>query len=342
MSVVVTGASGHIGHNLVRELLTQGRKVRALVHTRPAGGSASADASINALASLGTELVHGDVCDRGSLDRAFAGAEVVYHLAAHISISPEEDHRCEPVNVEGTRNVVAACRAAGVRRLVHFSSVHALWAEGVSHRDGASAPIDERHELADRPEALPYDRSKARGEKVVLQAVAEGLDAVIVNPGAVIGRHDYRPSAQGSALIDFVKRRVPALVEGGYNWVDVRDVVAGAIAAETRGRRGERYLLTGHPLSIKQLAQRLESATGHSVPRFVTPLWLARVASPFVVTASKLLGTRPLVTPYSLQIIAANYHFKHDKAAAELGYSARPIEETLVDMFDWYRQNGYV
>lgn len=344
MNIAVTGASGHIGNNLVRSLVEGGHKVRVLLHRPPAAGAKSggSDDSSRALADVACEHVIGDVCDRASLDQAFAGADHVYHLAAHISISPAEDARCEPVNVEGTRNVVAACRQAGVRRLIHFSSVHALWSEGVSHRDGASHPIDERHELADRPEALPYDRSKARSEKVVLSAVADGLDAVIVNPGAVLGRHDYRPSAQGSAIIDWVKGRVPALVEGGYNWVDVRDVVSGAIAAAERGRRGERYLLTGHPLSFQELARCLEATSGQRMPRFVTPLWLARLASPAVVATSKLLGTRPLVTPYALQIIACNYHFKHDKARGELGYEPRPIEETLSDMLTWYRSAGYL
>ncbi len=341
MNIAVTGASGHIGNNLVRSLVDAGHKVRVLLHRPPTSDGAPGDAG-RALADVSCEHVLGDVCDPVSLKQAISGADHVYHLAAHISISPDEDSRCEPVNVEGTRNVVTACREAGIRRLIHFSSVHALWCEGIGHREGAAHPIDERHELADRPEALPYDRSKARSEKVVLAAVAEGLDAVIVNPGAVIGRHDYRPSAQGSALLDWVKGRVPALVEGGYNWVDVRDVVSGAIAAAERGRRGERYLLTGHPLSFQELAGHLETASGKRMPRFVTPLWLARMASPLVVATSKLLGTRPLVTPYALQIIACNYHFKHDKAKAELGYTPRPIEDTLGDMLAWYRSAGYL
>ena len=341
MNIAVTGASGHIGNNLVRSLVDAGHKVRVLLHHPPTSQGVASDTG-RALADVPCEHVLGDVCDPASLKQAFAGADHVYHLAAHISISPDEDARCEPVNVEGTRNVTAACRETSVRRLIHFSSVHALWCEGIGHREGAAHPIDERHELADRPEALPYDRSKARSEKVVLAAVADGLDAVIVNPGAVIGRHDYRPSAQGSALLDWVRGRVPALVEGGYNWVDVRDVVSGAIAAAERGRRGERYLLTGHPLSFQELAGHLESASGKRMPRFVTPLWLARMASPLVVATSKLLGTRPLVTPYALQIIACNYHFKHDKAKAELGYTPRPIEDTLGDMLAWYRSAGYL
>lgn len=343
MKIAVTGACGHIGNNLIRTLVDQGHQVRALVHDRgnSAGKSGSAT-SPRALAGVSCDPVLGDVASPESLERAFEGADHVYHLAAHISISPAEDAGCEPVNVEGTRNVIAACRKQGVRRLIHFSSVHALWSEGVGHKDGASAPIDEQHPLADRPEALPYDRSKARAERVVLAAVAEGMDAVIVNPGAVLGRHDYRPSAQGSAILDWVKGKIPALVEGGYNWVDVRDVVDGAIAAAERGRRGERYLLTGHPLSFHELAQRLEQSSGIRMPRFVTPLWLARMASPAVIAASKLLGTRPLITPYALQIVACNYHFKHDKAAAELGYSPRPIEDTLTDMLGWYKQEGYL
>lgn len=327
MTVVVTGASGHIGNNLVRTLVERGRRVRAVVHSDENRGLAGLS---------GVEQVRGDVCDQASLDRAFAEADVVYHLAAHISISDDEDHRVDAVNVQGTRNVVAACERAGVRRLIHFSSVHALWGHP------AHLPIDENSELADRPDALAYDRSKAQAEKAVLAAAARGLDAVIVNPGAVLGPNDFRPSAQGSFLIDLCRRKMPALVQGGYNWCDVRDVVTGALAAEERGRRGERYLLAGHPLSVSELAQVVQQMSGVRVPRMVTPLWMARLAAPGFMVVSKALGKRPLFTKHALQILGSNYQFKLDKARRELGYSPRPISETIGDSVSWYRSAGYL
>jgi len=349
MTVVVTGASGHIGNNLVRALLeqsgqpgqadqpvqpglpaqkaeTQRRKVRVLVYGPDSRG----------LSGLDVEEVRGDVRDPASLRRAFSGAEIVYHLAAHISICEEDDKYVESVNAEGTKNVVAACQREGVRRLVHFSSVHALWGHPIDR------PIDENQELADRPDALPYDRSKARGEKAVLAGVQNGLDAVIVNPGAVLGPNDFRPSAQGELLIDLCRGRLPALIEGGYNWCDVRDVVKGALAAEKRGRRGERYLLTGHPLSFKDIAKLVEKASGARAPRLVTPLWLARLAAPAHMTVSKLLGKRQLLTNHSVQIVGSNCQFVLDKARRELGYTPRPIAETITDSIAWYRSAGYL
>jgi dihydroflavonol-4-reductase len=327
MVTVVTGASGHIGNNLVRALLQAGGSVRALVHGADNRGLAGLDR---------VEQVHGDVCDLASLQQAFAGADLVYHLAAHISISDDEDTRVEQVNVQGTRNVVAASQRQGVRRLVHFSSVHALWGHP------SDRPIDEQHELADRPDALPYDRSKALAEKAVLAGVESGLDAVIVNPGAVIGPNDFRPSAQGAFLLDLCRKKFPALVGGGYNWCDVRDVVDGALAAGQRGRRGERYLLAGHPLSVKELALIVERKSGVRIPRMVTPLWLAHLAAPGVTMVSKLLGKRPLFTTHALQILGSNYQFVIEKARRELGYSPRPIEETVGDTIDWYRSAGYL
>jgi dihydroflavonol-4-reductase len=331
-TVVVTGATGHIGNNLVRALLQrsgegEGIRLRALVHNDDTRSLKGLD---------GIEFVRGDVRDLSSLQSAFSGADVVYHLAALISISDDEDRLVEEVNVGGTRNVVTACQRAGVRRLVHFSSVHALW--GLPK----DRPIDENQELADRPDALAYDRSKAMGEKAVLAGVQSGLDAVIVNPGSVVGPNDFRPSAQGQFFIDLCKRKLPGLVEGGYNWCDVRDVVRGAMAAEKRGRRGERYLLAGHSMTIKEVADTVGQVSGVRVPRMVTPLWLAQLFAPAAEAFSKLLGKRPLVTSHSLQIVGGNYAFTIDKARRELGYSPRPFIDTVRDSIDWYRQNGYL
>ena len=197
MTVVVTGATGHVGANLTRSLLAQGRRVRVLLHSDDDRG----------IEGLDVERVSGDVRDAAAVQRAFAGAEVVYHLAAHISIVKDDAPTVHSVNVDGTRNVVAACLHNGVRRLLHFSSVHAL------RSDPEDQPIDEARALADHDRALPYDRSKALGEREVLAGVQRGLDAVIVNPGAILGPHDYRPSPLGEAVLMIARRRIPAVVQ---------------------------------------------------------------------------------------------------------------------------------
>lgn len=323
-SVLVTGASGHIGNNLIRELLAAGRRVRAMIHERDP----------RALAGLDVEQVRGDVRDPDSLRAAIQGVDTVFHLAAHISISPDEDALTHPINTEGTRNIAATCLRAGVRRLVHMSSVHALQAHP------AVGYIDEQTPFADAATDLPYDRSKVGGERAVLQAVHEGLDAVIVNPAGVIGPHDYRPSAQGAALLDIAERRIPALVKGGYNFVDVRDVVHGALRAEATGRRGERYLLTGHSVSIGELAGLVRQCTGRPTPTFETPLWLARASVPIVRLAARAVGKRPLFTVNSLRILDSCRDFRHDKARRELDYSPRPLLDTVCDTLDWFRSQG--
>ncbi len=320
--IVVTGASGHIGGNLVRALAGAGRAARALVHEEG-----------RALDGVAVEQVRGDVLDPASLDRAFAGAEVVYHLAARISLTGDPDGRVAAVNVEGTRNVVEACLRAKVKRLVHFSSIHALAPNG-------DRPVDETRPLYDEPAALAYERSKARGERFVLDGVARGLDAVIVNPTGVIGPLDWKPSELGEVLLDLYHRRMPALVDGGFNWVDARDVVAGAIAAERKGRSGERYLLSGHWTTVRELAEVAAGVTRVRAPRLTAPMWLARASAPFSVGWSRISGTRPKFTAESLKALRHWRHVRHDKATRELGYEPRPLRDTVADTYDWFRQQG--
>jgi len=323
MTVVVTGAAGHVGTNLVRALLDRGRSVRCLVHvnTCPVDG-------------LDAELVSGAVCDPDSLSRAFQGADVVYHMAARISLSMSDWPALEAVNVIGTRNVVEACRRAGVRRLVYFSSIHALVQEPLS------VPVDESRPFVTSPRCPPYDRSKAAAEKIVRDAIAQGLDAVIINPTAIIGPYDYQPSHFGEALILIASNKLPALVTGGFDWVDVRDVVAGALLAEEKAPRGTGYLLSGHWVSMCDIAAGVAEITGAPVNKFVCPLWLARVGAPVMQGISRISGKRPLYTGASLRALKSNRHISHDKAASELGYQPRPFRDTLADTIRWFRENG--
>jgi dihydroflavonol-4-reductase len=323
MTVVVTGAAGHVGANLVRALVAQGRPVRCLVHvnSRPVDG-------------LAVEKVAGDVSDPDSLYRAFQGADVVYHLAARISLSMNDWPALEAVNVEGTRHVVAACLRAGVGRLVYFSSIHALVQEPLS------APVDESRPLVSSRRCPPYDRSKASAEVVVRRAIEQGLDAVIISPTAIIGPHDYEPSYFGEALIRLARHKLPALVTGGFDWVDVRDVVSGAMLAEARAPRGTGYLLSGHWLSMCDIAAGVERITGVPATRFVCPLWLARASVPVIKGISRLNGRRPLYTDVSLRALQSNRRISHAKATRELGYLPRPFRETLFDTLRWFEENG--
>jgi len=320
--VLVTGATGHVGVNLVRALLEAGRPVRALLHRagRPLEG-------------LAVERVEGDVRDAAAVDRAVAGAEVVFHLAARISIGGDDPAEVRSVNVDGARLVAEACLRHGVRRLVHFASIHAL---ADAPRGG---PVDETRP-APGPEAPVYDRTKAEGLAAVEAAVGRGLDAVSVLPTAVVGPEDHGPSRMGQVLLDLHHRRLPALVGGGFDWVDVRDVVAGAMAAELRGVRGARYLLSGHWRSVEDLARLVERATGAAPPRFVCPMPVARAAAPFALAFARLTGRRPLFTPEALHALRHHRDVRRGRAAAALGWAPRPLEETVRDTLAWFGERG--
>lgn len=324
MTAVVTGAAGHVGANLVRALLDGGRRVRALVYR-----------DRRALDGLDVELVQGDVLDRASLLRAFDGAEVVFHLAAHISISRGERELVDSINIQGPRNVVEACLATpSVRRLVHASSIHAFSQQPLDEI------IDETRPLADTGPAADYDRSKAKGERQVLAGVERGLDAVIAVPGAVIGPWDFKPSHMGQVLLAVARGQMPAMTPGGYNWVDARDVAEGILAVEAKGKTGDKYLLTGHWASMVELARYASEAVGRRAPSLTVPMFLAALSGPFAEAYGKLTNTRPLFTSEAIRVLQGNTRFSHEKAARELGYDPRPTEQTVRETVEWFAAHG--
>lgn len=325
MTVVVTGASGHVGANLTRALLEAKRSVRVTVREDTRG-----------VDGLDVQRVKADVRDPASLLEAFAGADVVYHLAAMITIDGDRNGEVQRVNVEGARNVAQACLQCGVKRLVHFSSIHAL-----SHLPTEQA-INEERPLAVGQKLPTYDRSKSEGEQEIMAAVAGGLDAVIINPTAILGPHDYKPSALGQVLLDLCRKKMFGLVEGGFDWVDVRDVVQTAIVAETRGRTGERYLLSGKWRSVKELAGVVEEVSGVPAPRFVTPMWLARMSAPAAVAFNRIRGKAPLFTGESLRALRCHRLISHEKATRELGYTPRPLKETIEATLEWFREVQWI
>ncbi|MBN1161275.1 MAG: NAD-dependent epimerase/dehydratase family protein [Dehalococcoidales bacterium] len=323
MTVAVTGATGHIGANLVYALIGRGISPRCLVHI-----------NCQAIDGLDVERVEGDVRDVDSLCRAFEGVDTVYHLAASISLSMADWSRLEEINVRGTANVVEACLRTGVRRLVHFSSIHALVQEPLD------TPVDESRPLVDSRRYPPYDRSKAAAEIEVRRGMEKGLDTVIIYPTAVFGPYDYQPSFFGEALIAIAERKLPAMVTGGFDWVDARDVVKGAMAAAEKAPAGARYLLSGHWVSMSEIAAIIEEITGVSTGRPVCPLWLAHIGAPFIGAISRLKGKRPLYTSVSLRALKSNRNISHEQATHDLGYSPRPFKETLIDTLQWFRENG--
>jgi len=323
--IVVTGASGHVGGNLVRSLLDLGRPVRAMLHK-----------DRRALDGLNVEIVRCDIRDPESLTRAIKGAEVVFHAAGYISLLMDDWPLLKEINILGTRNVVEACLTCGVRRLIHFSSIHALCQEPLN------SPVDETRPYAESRSAPPYDRSKAAGEKEVLKGIQKGLNAVIINPTGIIGPFDFRPSHSGQVILSLAGGSLPALVRGGFDWVDVRDIIQGALRAEEKAPMGARYILSGHWASAKDIAIEVERFTGIRSPWFVTPIWLARMGAPFITAVSCWMKKRPLYTVVSLKALKSNRVISHARATKDLDYHPRPFQDTIRDTVNWFAENGWI
>jgi dihydroflavonol-4-reductase len=321
---LVTGGGGRLGNVLVRRLLETGQRVRVLEPgNRP-----------QSLEGLEIEFVSGSVLAAADVANALEGVDLVYHLAAKIDLRPKKDPMMVPINVDGTRTVVEACLARGVR-LVHTSSHHAVV------REPLEEPLTEERPLA-LDEKCEYHRSKAVGETIVLDACARGLDATIVNPGSMIGPHDYEPSMIGAALIDMYFGRVPVLLELLSDYVDVRDVAEGMIAAAEKGRVGERYFLTGDVIPIMEMVSLYGELTGAKVPTRALPLWFGWVLLPFALAGSAVTKKDPFITADMLRASVSNAVVSRDKAYRELGYTIRPLRESLADAVEWYRQRGWL
>jgi dihydroflavonol-4-reductase len=318
--IAVTGASGLLGGNLIRELLTHGQRVRALIHQ-----------DRRAVSGLDVEVVSADLNDSDSLERAFGGVEVVYHLASLISLRMDSWEDVYRVNVLGTRNVVDACLRCGVKRLVHVSSTHSRQVEPFDQ------VFDEDRPLVSDPSLPPYDRSKALGEIEVQKGLERGLDAVIIIPSGILGPYDYRPSFVGESLQLMQRGGLPALTTGGYNWVDARDVASGAICAADTAHSGSRYILSGHWHSIYDVAMMAAKISGTRAPQLVIPLRLAELALPLMEKLATIRGSQPLFTHAMLSALKSNRNVSHANATRDLGYAPRPFLETLTDTLNWFQ-----
>jgi dihydroflavonol-4-reductase len=324
MKVAVTGANGHIGAALCRQLIELGFEVRVLIHRDDA-----------AIRGLPVEQVRGSITDPVCLDQLCRGTSFVHHLAAHISIQGDPGGIVSRTNLEGTRQVVEACLRHRVGRLVHFSSVHAYKPPPFNQI------MDESASLVDAS-GYAYEGSKSLGQQFVTAAVRDrGLDAVVLNPTSVLGPWDYKPSLQGKMLLDLYKGKIPALPPGGYDWVDNRDVAATACTAMMSGKPGDSYLLSGHYASILDFVRLAGTVTGRPMPKLVLPSWLLKSVVPLLETWGRVAGQPPLFTREALSHLETGHPgISSQKAALELGHQSRPLEVTLRDTFNWFVRNG--
>ena len=320
---LITGATGHLGNVLARELVARGERVRALM--LPNDTHCPLD-------HVDVECVEGDVLDPGSLGRAMEGVDTVFHLAGIISILPGADTLMRRVNVEGVRNVASEALDAGVQRLVHVSSVHAF------QRMPHGTLVDEHIPLAAEHAAGTYDQTKAQGTLAIMESVKKGLNAVVACPSAIIGPYDFRGSLLGSTLVQYARKRLHFLVPGAYDFVDVRDVAHGLTLARDRGNPGEIYILSGTHATLQEVKAAIQRAANVCSGHLVLPWQIAKGAAAIAQRIYKMANIKPQFTLYALRTLEENALFSNRKARQDLGFEPRPLIETLRDMLTWQQQ----
>jgi dihydroflavonol-4-reductase len=317
---LVTGATGHVGNVLVRKLLERGEKVRAMILPGECRESIS---------GLEIEAIDGDVLDLDSVFRSMRGVKGIFHLAGVISIMPGTNPFVRKVNVDGTKNILRAAMESGIRKLIYTSSIHAI-------RRVENGVIDESVPYdMDNPYGA-YDRSKAEATLEVLNAADSGLEAVVACPTGVIGPFDFRGSMMGALIHDAATAKPTLYVDGAYDFVDVRDVAEGLIAAAENGKRGESYILSGQKISVRYLLETVREITGRNFFQMKIPFNLARFAALFTPTYYQMANATPRFTPYSLEVLQSNSNISHAKATQELGYSPRSLSESIKDTVKWF------
>ncbi len=321
---LVTGATGHIGYALLKELVDSGEKVRILIRK----DSKQFD-------GIECEKVYGDVTDLDALLKAFEGVDVVYHLAGIIDINADQEDMIWSVNVGGTKNVVKACQEKGVRRLVYASSVDAF------------PPLPDNQVMTELDhfdvDILDgtYAKTKATATQFVLDEVKAGrLDAVVTHPGACIGPYDFKVSNVGEMVRMFVNGMFPVTLSfGAYNFVDIRDVAHGMYMAAKQGGKGECYILCGEQISVDGFIKATAKACGKKAPKIPLSYGFAKAVAPAAEIFYKVAKKTPLFTRYSIRKLVSNCNFSIEKARKELDYNPMSVEQSVTDMVQWIREN---
>lgn len=325
---LVTGAAGHLGSVLVKKLLERGARVRALVLPGEKHVPEGCE-----------KVFYANICDEDSIRPFFdipAGDEaVVIHTAGIVSIASKIPPLLRLVNVTGTKNIVSQCEKHHVKKLVYVSSVHAIPEKPKGH------VITETDLFNAVLVKGAYAKTKAEATRIVLDAAARGLDASVVHPSGISGPYDHGRGHLTTLVIDYCKRRLTSGLEGGYDFVDVRDVAEGIVACCEKGKRGECYILSGNYYSVPEILELLHETTGQRRVKSFLPLWFINLVAPLAEAYYKILRQPPLFTKYSIYTLNSNANFSREKALRELGYEPRySMKETLGDTVAWLRQQG--
>lgn len=325
MKIAVTGTSGHIGYTLCKELLQLKHEVHALIYN-----------DVDTPGDLKVEKFSGNILDRESLIPFLKDCDVVIHTAAAIELGYRYNKHLYEVNVTGTKNVLELAKEAGVKKVIHFSSIHAF------SQKPYDIPVDETRQFVSNKSVF-YDQTKRDSHLLALEAAKNGQNVVVICPTSVVGPEDHKPSKLGKAIIDIYKGSVPAVIKGGFDFVDVRDLVKGIISAIEKGRSGETYLLGGKYYTIKQFADLVLKAKGTNKQLTELPIIVAYAALPFIKLYAVLTKKRPLYDkPYIDILQDGNKVILCLKAKKELGYTVRNLEETILDTISWFKNSGRI
>ncbi len=327
---LVTGASGFVGSAVARALIARGERVRLLV--RATSPRTNVD-------GLDAEVTVGDLADAASLQPAFAGVRRLYHVAADYRLWARDPEEIVRNNREGTANVMRAAQAASVERIVYCSSVATLSLKGLA----PGTPSDETRPLTPETAIGAYKRSKVVAERLVEAMVqGEGLPAVIVNPSTPIGPRDVKPTPTGRIIVEAATGKMPAFVDTGLNIAHVDDIAAGHLLAMEKGRIGERYVLGGDDVELRDLLAEIAHLSGRKPPTVALPRGPLFPLAMAAEAIGQLTGKEPFVTRDALKMAAYKMFFSSAKAKADLGYTARPWREAVGDAYRWFAGHGYL
>jgi dihydroflavonol-4-reductase len=327
MQVFLTGATGFLGSHVARVLSEQGANLRLLV--RPTS-------NLKNLEGLKADTATGDLRDPASIEKAMSGCDTVFHVAADYRLWLRDPAEMYGSNVEGTRAILEAARKNKVRSVVYTSSV------ATTGFTGNGQPANEDSPVALSDMIGHYKRSKFMAEQIAMEAGRSGLNVITVNPTTPIGENDVKPTPTGRIVVDFLKGKFPAYVETGLNLVDVRECALGHVAALEKGRTGERYILGGENLTLKQILDKLGNISGLPSPKIKLPYFVAYIAGAVDQTVSgKLLGREPRATVETVRMGKKKMWASSGKAERELGWKILPAENALRRAVQWFQENGY-
>jgi len=324
----VTGATGFVGSHVARVLAEQGADLRLLVRS---------SSDVRNIDGLKADRVTGDLRDAASIETAMAGCEVVFHVAADYRLWVPDSAQMYQSNVEGTRAILDAARMNRVRKVVYTSSVATMGFTADGHSVDENSPVSV-HKMIGH-----YKRSKYMAEEVAVAAGKSGLDVVIVNPSTPVGERDIKPTPTGRIILDFLKKKFPAYVDTGLNLVDVTDCARGHLLALEKGRSGERYILGGENLTLKQILDKLAVITGLPSPTIKVPYFVALAAGVIDETVTgRILGREPRATIDSVRMGRKKMFVSSAKGERELGWKPSPVDGALRRAVDWFKSNDYV